>query len=47
VIANLSDPHWAFIWPAYVITAAIFASLIATTMWRLRKWARAARNLER
>jgi heme exporter protein CcmD len=41
---NFADPDWAFIWPAYAITVAAFGALAAGTIWRLRKWARNARD---
>lgn len=44
--ADLSDPHWLLIWPAYALTAAAFAWLIWTSVARFRKWSRAAKALE-
>ena len=32
----------AFVWPAYGLTALVFAALIADTLARARRWRRAA-----
>lgn len=32
----------AFVWPAYAITAAVFAGMIWTTLARARRWRRRA-----
>lgn len=47
MIADLSHAHWLYVWPAYAATAACFIGLAAAAFLRLRKWARAARALER
>ncbi|MBI1188141.1 MAG: heme exporter protein CcmD [Alphaproteobacteria bacterium] len=44
--ADLADPHWLLIWPAYALTAAAFGWLVVVSVARLRKWSRAARALE-
>ena len=37
----------AFVWPAYAITALVFAVLIIGALARARRWRRAAEALER
>ena len=36
----------AFLWPAYAITAAAFAGMIAATLLRARRWRREVERLE-
>ncbi len=33
-----TGPYAAFIWPAYAITVAIFAGMVANTLLRARFW---------
>ena len=35
----------AYIWPAYGLTAAVFAGLVASTISHARKWRRRAEEL--
>jgi len=37
----------AFVWPAYAITALVFAVLIADSFARARRWREAVRRLEK
>ena len=37
----------AFVWPAYGLTATVFALLIADTLARARRWRRAVERSER
>ena len=41
------DKYAAFIWPAYAITAAVFAWMLVDTLARARSWRRRAERLER
>jgi heme exporter protein D len=36
----------AFLWPAYAVTAAAFAWMIAATLLRARRWRREVERLE-
>lgn len=42
------DPgkYGAYVWPAYAITALVFAALIADTLLRARRWRREAERLQ-
>ncbi|MGE0830712.1 MAG: heme exporter protein CcmD [Hyphomonadaceae bacterium] len=44
--ANLADPHWAYIWPAYALTMACFIALAWRAFARLRAAKRAAEKGE-
>lgn len=37
----------AYIWPAYLITAAVFAGLIVSSLGYARRWRRRAEELQR
>lgn len=37
----------AYIWPAYLITAAVFAGLIGSSLTYARRWRRRAEELQR
>ncbi|CAN7175463.1 heme exporter protein CcmD [Phenylobacterium sp. LjRoot219] len=37
----------AYIWPAYLITAAVFAGLIVSALGYARRWRRRAEELQR
>lgn len=37
----------AYIWPAYLITAAVFVGLIASSLGYARRWRRRAEELQR
>lgn len=41
--ADLSHAHWAFVAPAYVLTAAVLGFAVVSTWLRLRRWERAAK----
>jgi heme exporter protein D len=43
------DPgkYAAFVWPAYVLTALVFALLIASSLLHARRWRRRAEELAR
>ena len=36
-----------FVWPAYAVTALIFAVMIADSLIRARRWRKAARDAEK
>ena len=36
----------AYIWPAYIISAAVIAAMVADTLMRARRWKREALRLE-
>lgn len=42
--ANLADPHWAFIAPAFLLTVLVLGGLSVTTWLRLRRWEHATRQ---
>jgi len=44
---NLHDKYAAFVWPAYGITALVFAWMVIDTVLRARRWRRQAERLER
>ena len=41
------DRYAMFIWPAYGVTALVFAWMMIDTLWRARRWRRRVDNLER
>lgn len=44
---NLHDKYAAFVWPAYGVTAVVFAWMVIDTVLRARRWRRQAERLER
>ena len=44
-VAALAGKYGAFIWPAYGITALMFAAMIAGALNHARRWRRRAREL--
>ncbi|MBI1251345.1 MAG: heme exporter protein CcmD [Alphaproteobacteria bacterium] len=44
--ADLADPNWAYVWPAYGLAAIAMISLVAWTMRRQSLWAARAKRLE-
>jgi heme exporter protein D len=43
---NLHDKYAAFVWPAYAITAAVFAWMVIDTLMRAGRWRRQAERSE-
>ena len=43
---SVADKYAAFIWPAYGITALVFAWMVIDTLWRAARWRRRAERLE-
>ena len=41
------DRYAPFIWPAYGVTALVFAWMVIDTLWRARRWRRRVDDLER
>jgi heme exporter protein D len=41
------DRYASFIWPAYGVTALVFAWMVIDTLWRARRWRRRLDDLER
>ena len=41
------DRYAPFIWPAYGVTALVFAWMVIDTLWRARRWRRRLDDLER
>jgi len=41
------DRYAMFIWPAYGVTALVFAWMMIDTLWRARRWRRRVDDLER
>ena len=44
---NLHDKYAVFVWPAYGVTALVFAWMVIDTLLRGRGWRRQAERLER
>jgi heme exporter protein D len=44
---NLNDKYAAFVWPAYGVTALVFAWMVIDTLVRARRWRRQAERQER
>jgi len=44
---NLHDKYAVFVWPAYGVTALVFAWMVIDTLLRGRRWRREAEQLER
>ncbi|MGE0045825.1 MAG: heme exporter protein CcmD [Hyphomonadaceae bacterium] len=42
--AQIGDPHWAYVWPAYAATIACFVGLAIYSVARLVKWSDAAKD---
>ena len=42
---NLHDKYAAFVWPAYAITALVFAWMAIDTLLRARHWRKQAERL--
>ena len=42
----LHDKYAAFVWPAYGVTALVFAWMVIDTLVRVRRWRRRAEQLE-
>jgi len=45
-LAAFAGKYAAFVWPAYAITAVVFAGMIAEATARARRWRREAERLE-
>lgn len=43
---NLHDKYAAFVWPAYALTAVVFAWMVVSTLLRARRWRRRVERLE-
>jgi heme exporter protein D len=43
----MTDKYALFIWPAYLITGAVFAALIALSLGHARRWRRRYEELSR
>jgi heme exporter protein D len=43
---NLHDKYAAFVWPAYAITAVVFAWMVLDTLLRAGRWRRRAEALQ-
>ena len=43
---NLHDRYAAFVWPAYGITALVFAWMVLSAILRARRWRRRVDQLE-
>ena len=41
------DRYAPFSWPAYGVTALVFAWMVIDTLWRARRWRRRVDDLER
>jgi heme exporter protein D len=41
------DKYAAFVWPAYGVTAVVFAWMVLDTLMRSARWRRRAEGLER
>ena len=41
------DRYAPYIWPAYGVTALVFAWMVIDTLWRARRWRRRVDDLER
>ena len=44
---SLHDKYAAFVWPAYGVTALVFAWMVLDTLIRAGRWRRRAEGLER
>ena len=44
---NLHDKYAAFVWPAYGVTAVVFAWMVLDTVLRAGRWRRLAERQER
>ena len=43
---NLHDKYAAFVWPAYAVTALVFAWMVIDTLLRARRWRKQAERVE-
>lgn len=43
----MADKYAAFIWPAYLVTAVVFAGLIGLSLGHSRRWKRRYEELSR
>jgi heme exporter protein D len=44
---NLADKYAAFVWPAYGVSAVVFAWMVIDTLLRSARWRRQAEQLEK
>ena len=44
---NLADKYAAFVWPAYGVSAVVFAWMVIDTLLRSARWRRQAESLEK
>ena len=44
---TLPDKYAAFVWPAYAITAVVFAWMVVDTLFRAGRWRRRAERSEK
>ena len=44
--ADLADPHWAYVWPAYAAAAIGLIALTLAAIGRLQRWSQRARALD-
>ncbi|MDX2238011.1 MAG: heme exporter protein CcmD [Hyphomonadaceae bacterium] len=44
--ADLNDPHWLYVWPAYALAATALVALAVSGALRLHRWARRAKALD-
>lgn len=40
----MTSPHWPYIWPCYVLAAAVFAGLALRAAIKLAHWKKRARD---
>lgn len=46
VLDFAAGKYAVFVWPAYGVTAVMFAALILETLWRARRWRREVERRE-